>query len=173
MVDRQLVTNHFLHFLALDRSDPKKFQILQLIAALLSWTDDQKETAGLARPGASGLSGLRVPLSPFRRSGSTPSLGSGTPDMAGVEHSASKESLAELWQDFLEREAQEGAAQGIGSRKGSMAGGMSPVLERKGSGAFSPAMGRKGSSGAWATSNAPTPGLERTDSGGSGTSGRP
>ncbi|KAK3077356.1 hypothetical protein LTS18_010494, partial [Coniosporium uncinatum] len=154
MVDRQLVTNHFLHFLALDRSDPKKFQILQLIAALLSWTDDQKETAGLARPGASGLSGLRVPLSPFRRSGSTPSLGSvGTPDMAGVEHSASKESLAELWQDFLEREAQEGAAaaghQGVGSRKSSMAGGgMSPVLERKGSGAFSPVMGRKGSSGA-------------------------
>jgi len=36
---RQLVTNHFLQFLALDRSDPKKFQILQLIAALLGWTD--------------------------------------------------------------------------------------------------------------------------------------
>jgi GRAB domain len=34
-----IVTNHLLHFLALDRSDPKKFQILQLIAALLSWTD--------------------------------------------------------------------------------------------------------------------------------------
>lgn len=38
-VDRQIVTNHFLHFLMLDRSDPKKFQILQLIAALLGWTD--------------------------------------------------------------------------------------------------------------------------------------
>lgn len=38
-VDRQLVTNHLLQFLALDRSDPKKFQILQLIAALLGWTD--------------------------------------------------------------------------------------------------------------------------------------
>ncbi|KAK4940539.1 hypothetical protein LTR66_014906, partial [Elasticomyces elasticus] len=31
-VDRQVVTNHFLHFLTLDRSDPKKFQILQLIS---------------------------------------------------------------------------------------------------------------------------------------------
>lgn len=41
-VDRQIVTNHFLHFLALDRSDPKKFQILQLIAALLGWTDGKK-----------------------------------------------------------------------------------------------------------------------------------
>lgn len=38
-VDRQIVTNHLLHFLALDRSDPKKFQILQLIAALLGWTE--------------------------------------------------------------------------------------------------------------------------------------
>ncbi|KAB8075059.1 guanylate kinase [Aspergillus leporis] len=41
-VDRHIVTNHLLHFLALDRSDPKKFQILQLIAALLGWTDVQK-----------------------------------------------------------------------------------------------------------------------------------
>ena len=38
-----------MQFLALDRSDPKKFQILQLIAALLNWTDEQKEQAGLAR----------------------------------------------------------------------------------------------------------------------------
>jgi hypothetical protein len=43
-VDRQIVTNHFLHFLALDRSDPKKFQILQLIAALLGWTDGEFST---------------------------------------------------------------------------------------------------------------------------------
>lgn len=37
--NRHIVTNHLLHFLALDRSDPRKFQILQLIAALLQWTD--------------------------------------------------------------------------------------------------------------------------------------
>ena len=36
---RQLVTNHFLHFLALERADPKKFQVLQIIAALLGWSD--------------------------------------------------------------------------------------------------------------------------------------
>jgi hypothetical protein len=41
-VDRQIVTNHFLHFLALDRSDPKKFQILQLIAALLGWSEGKR-----------------------------------------------------------------------------------------------------------------------------------
>lgn len=40
-VARHIVTNHLLHFLALDRSDPKKFQILQLIAALLGWDDGE------------------------------------------------------------------------------------------------------------------------------------
>lgn len=39
MVDRQLVTNHLLHFITLDRADPKKYQVLQLIAALLNWND--------------------------------------------------------------------------------------------------------------------------------------
>ena len=36
---RQLVTNHLLHFIQLDRSDPKKFQVLQIMASLLNWTD--------------------------------------------------------------------------------------------------------------------------------------
>lgn len=38
-VDRQIITNYFLHFLAIDRSDPKKFEALQLISMLLGWTD--------------------------------------------------------------------------------------------------------------------------------------
>ncbi|EDN04143.1 conserved hypothetical protein [Histoplasma mississippiense (nom. inval.)] len=77
---RHLVTNHFLHFLALDRSDPKKFQVLQLIAALLGWTDEQREQAGLARPGtSSGFGGsLRIPStsSLLSRTPSSPSLAS-------------------------------------------------------------------------------------------------
>ncbi|KAI9815042.1 MAG: hypothetical protein M1827_002885 [Pycnora praestabilis] len=100
-IDRQIVTNHFLHFLILDRSDPKKFQILQLIAALLNWTDEQREQAGLARPGASNTS-LRTPLSPFHRA---PSTGAISTDFF-PDNSNSKESLAELWSDFLEREAE-------------------------------------------------------------------
>ncbi|TKA67296.1 hypothetical protein B0A49_07434 [Cryomyces minteri] len=115
-VDRQIVTNHLLHFLALDRSDPKKFQVLQLIAALLSWSDEQREAAGLARPGASNSS-LRIPLSPFRRTPSTPSLSAEF--MPESPAGTSKESLAELWNEFLEREAQEG---GAASRQASVAG---------------------------------------------------
>ncbi|KAF2490764.1 hypothetical protein BU16DRAFT_574823 [Lophium mytilinum] len=94
-VDRQIVTNYLLHFLAIDRSDPKKFEALNLISALLKWTDEQREQAGLARPGASSLTGsLRIPLSPFRRTPSTPSLTTDT--LLSANSSTSKETLAEL-----------------------------------------------------------------------------
>ncbi|KAF1942375.1 hypothetical protein EJ02DRAFT_402778 [Clathrospora elynae] len=131
-VDRQIITNYFLHFLSIDRSDPKKFEALQLISALLGWTDEQREQAGLARPGTSHAStglGLRLPLSPFRRTPSTPSLNAAATDpMLMASSSSNKESLAELWQDFLEREAAEGKE---GSRRGSAA---SPPPPRTGSG---------------------------------------
>lgn len=128
-VDRQLVTNHFLHFLALDRSDPKKFQVLQLIAALLAWNEQQKEQAGLLRQGSNNES-LRVPMSPFRRTPSTPALST---DFMGDSQSAgatSKESLAELWSEFLEREAESGSVSAGGSRRGSVVRGQvrSPSL---------------------------------------------
>ncbi|KAI1471170.1 uncharacterized protein F4812DRAFT_413027 [Daldinia caldariorum] len=115
-IDRQIVTNHFLQFLALDRSDPKKFQILQIIAGLLNWTDEQREQAGLARPGTSTNS-LRLPSSPFHRTPSTPSL-SAEFFSDTTPTSASKESLADLWAGFLERSVEE--ASQTGSRKGSM-----------------------------------------------------
>ncbi|SPO03407.1 related to RUD3 - suppressor of uso1-1 transport defect [Cephalotrichum gorgonifer] len=106
-VDRQIVTNHFLHFITLDRADPKRFQILQVIAGYLNWSDEQREQAGLARPGTSASS-LKLPLSPFNRTPSTASLNSDFmtgPSSAG----AGKETLAELWAGFLERSAEEGA----------------------------------------------------------------
>ncbi|GAP83817.1 putative Golgi matrix protein [Rosellinia necatrix] len=129
-VDRQVVTNHFLQFLALDRSDPKKFQILQVIAGLLNWTDEQREQAGLARPGTSNNT-LRLPTSPFHRTPSTPSLNTEffsdpTPT------SANKETLADLWAGFLERSVEEGA-QGP-SRKASMSSiAAGPKSETRGS----------------------------------------
>ncbi|KAJ6016705.1 hypothetical protein N7451_000084 [Penicillium sp. IBT 35674x] len=114
-VDRHIVTNHLLHFLALDRSDPKKFQILQLIAALLGWDDEQREQAGLARPGTSSMPGkLRVPGTPLR----TPS----TPNLAEFmdNGASSKETLAELWSNFLEQEAEVGNLNAM--RRGSHSG---------------------------------------------------
>lgn len=119
-VHRQLVTNHFIHFIALERGDPKKFQVLQIIASLLAWTDgkmfanlnsgsvllmfaEQREQAGLARPGASNPN-MRVPVSPWHRTPSTPALST----EFFHENNGRKNSLAELWSDFLEQESQEG-----------------------------------------------------------------
>ncbi|KAJ4859889.1 GRIP-related arf-binding domain-containing protein [Trichoderma breve] len=96
-VDRQVVTNHLLHFLTLDRGDAKRFQVLQVMAGYLNWTDEQREQAGLRTP-------------------SSPSLSA---DIFSEPSSArDRESLAELWAGFLERSAQEGTSDGP-SRKGS------------------------------------------------------
>ncbi|KZZ97188.1 golgi matrix protein [Ascosphaera apis ARSEF 7405] len=108
-VDRHLVTNYLLQFLSLDRSDPKKFQVLQLIGALLGWSDEEKEQAGLARPGStthstSPFGALRSPTSPMFRNTSTSSLPADYLTAGGS--GSRKESLAELWSDFLEQEAQ-------------------------------------------------------------------
>ncbi|KAJ4423436.1 hypothetical protein N0V82_001909 [Gnomoniopsis sp. IMI 355080] len=119
-VDRQIITNYLLQFLSIDRSDPKRFQILQVIAGYLAWTDEQKEQAGLARPGASH-STLRLPASPFHRTPSTPSLS--TEFFSETSSTSGKESLADLWAGFLERSAEEGRTSevmGPDSRKGSV-----------------------------------------------------
>ncbi|KAF4464566.1 hypothetical protein FALBO_8610 [Fusarium albosuccineum] len=114
-VDRQIVTNHLLHFLTLDRGDAKRFQVLQVMAGYLNWTDEQREQAGLARPGTSSNS-LRLPMSPFQRTPSSPSLNADL--FSEPTSSKDKESLSELWANFLERSAQEGAGDAP-SRKGS------------------------------------------------------
>ena len=130
---RQIVTNHFLQFLALDRSDPKKFQVLQLIAALLGWTDDQKEQAGLARPGSNfaaigSMRGLSV-ASPIHRTPSTPALSHEYfPDTGSAISPGSKETLGDLWQNFLEQEAGL-AAKGSKSRTASQSTATGPPKE--------------------------------------------
>lgn len=101
------------------------------MAGLLNWTDEQREKAGLARPGghggassallAGGGSGntLRLPSSPFHRTPSSPALSSEffaepTPMSSG------KESLADLWATFLEQSVNDEAT-AAPSRKDSLA----------------------------------------------------
>ena len=82
-VDRQLITNLLLKFLALPRGDPKKYEVLQLIASFLNMSDEQREAAGLARPGTSGSvsgTGSISRASPFR----TPSASMLVPDSPSV-----------------------------------------------------------------------------------------
>lgn len=108
------------------------------MAGYLNWTDEQREKAGLARPGTSASGGLRIPSSPFHRTPSTPSL---TTEFFNdtASTTSNKESLAELWTGFLERQAQdalspmdlEGAGRG-GERKGSTASSVSRPETRGG-----------------------------------------
>lgn len=68
-VDKQLVSNMFLSFLSLPRADSKRFEILQLISNFLSWDEEQKVQAGLARTSDSGVnSAIMSPITPIRRS---------------------------------------------------------------------------------------------------------
>lgn len=115
-VDRQIITNYLIQFLSLDRSDPKRFQILQVIAGYLNWTEEQKEQAGLARPGTANNT-LRLPSSPFHRTPSTPSLNAEF--FSEPTPSSAKESLADLWAGFLERSVEEGMGDAA-SRKDSV-----------------------------------------------------
>lgn len=48
-VDRRLVTNVLLSFLTTPREDAKRFEMLSLLATILSWTDPEREKAGLQR----------------------------------------------------------------------------------------------------------------------------
>ncbi|OAQ71052.1 golgi matrix protein [Pochonia chlamydosporia 170] len=130
-VDRQVVTNHLLHFLTLDRGDAKRFQVLQVMAGYLNWTDEQREQAGLARPGGSGGS-LRLPASPFHRTPSSPSLNA---DVFSEPTSAKdRESLADLWANFLERSAREGAGDGTAKDSGSRKASVSSTTTGAGAG---------------------------------------
>jgi len=117
-VDRQIITNYLLQFLTLDRGDVKRFQVLQVMAGYLNWTDEQREQAGLARPGTSSNS-LRLPVSPFHRTPSSPSLNADVFSEPSPSGGKDKESLAELWAGFLERSAQEGAGEDSKARKDS------------------------------------------------------
>jgi len=93
------------------------------MAGYLNWTDEQREKAGLARPGASSTS-LRLPVSPFSRTPSSPSLNSEfLSELPSASSSAAnKESLADLWAGFLERSAADHTMDGNApsSRKDSM-----------------------------------------------------
>jgi hypothetical protein len=78
---------------------------------------EQREQAGLSRPGTSAAYGsLRIPGSPVHRTPSTPALAT---DFFSDNGNYRKESLAELWSNFLEQEAQ------TGGHKESTSGGQS------------------------------------------------
>lgn len=75
-VDRRLVTNVILSFLTTPRADPKRFEMLSLLSSILSWTDQEREKAGLQRSGASA-----VPSTFWGRSSSSSGPPTKAPDL--------------------------------------------------------------------------------------------
>ncbi|KAI0641545.1 hypothetical protein C8Q79DRAFT_991437 [Trametes meyenii] len=104
-VDRRLVTNILLSFLTTPRADSKRFEMLSLLATILSWSDDEREKAGLQRSGGAVHSSSTSSLPSLfgRSSASSPA---GKP--AELDKTDETESFSRLWVEFLLTEAAAG-----------------------------------------------------------------
>ncbi|KIM91289.1 hypothetical protein PILCRDRAFT_810544 [Piloderma croceum F 1598] len=99
-VDRRLVTNVLLSFLTTPRADQKRFEMLQLLASVLSWTDAEREKAGLQRA---------QPTSATTSFWGRPSnVGSPQKSNPDLEKTDETESFSRLWVEFLLTEANAG-----------------------------------------------------------------
>lgn len=136
-VDRQLLNNLLLSFFQLPRQDSKRFEVLKILSSVLSWDDVQKEQAGLVRPGssASSLSPLNVSMtrsppmryvdqacrmsadqvSPTMNRGSMSRRTSGSVQLQAADFiGPNRESMSDLWINFLQSEAAVDAADRAG-----------------------------------------------------------
>ncbi|KAI0631327.1 hypothetical protein C8Q77DRAFT_200708 [Trametes polyzona] len=103
-VDRRLVTNVLLSFLTTPRADSKRFEMLSLLATILSWNDDEREKAGLQRNNTAHSSSTSSLPSLFGRS-SAPSPASKPTELDKTDET---ESFSRLWVEFLLTQAAAG-----------------------------------------------------------------
>ncbi|KAG0140479.1 hypothetical protein CROQUDRAFT_665125 [Cronartium quercuum f. sp. fusiforme G11] len=91
-VDSRLVTNVLLSFITTPRADTKRFEMLALLASILSWNDDQRQQVGLqkATPNARRIATAKD--SHHRLSEDPDTLGDG-------------DTFTDQWVSFLLREA--------------------------------------------------------------------
>ncbi|KIY47386.1 hypothetical protein FISHEDRAFT_27774, partial [Fistulina hepatica ATCC 64428] len=99
-VDRRLVTNVLISFLTTPRQDAKRFEMLGLLATILSWTDAERTRAGLQRTAATGIAPVSAPSFWGRRSTSASST--------TIDQTDETESFSRLWVEFLLTEAEGG-----------------------------------------------------------------
>ncbi|GCF00582.1 hypothetical protein ZYGM_002987 [Zygosaccharomyces mellis] len=79
-VDKELMSNLLISFVAIPRADPRKFEVLELLSSFLNWDDDKKRQAGLI-------------LNP-QTSGKRSKSGSRT------------ENFVSMWTDYLEKQSE-------------------------------------------------------------------
>ncbi|GAA6056136.1 hypothetical protein JCM3770_006012 [Rhodotorula araucariae] len=99
-VDRRLVSNVLITFLNTPRGDAKRFEMLQLISSILSWSDDQREKVGLQRASGS-LSSSSISGGRGAAGKGHARSGKGKADDEGVEN----ESFSNLFIEFLLKES--------------------------------------------------------------------
>jgi hypothetical protein len=118
------VTNVLMAFFSTQRGDPKRFEMLQLLASVLSWTDEERERVGLQRSlGNSSSAGTR-PRAASRAKGKEDAASED-----GLENEVKADDLrthcvpktdwwtvplgqkfSDLWIEFLLRESAQGTA---------------------------------------------------------------
>ncbi|KAI8325396.1 hypothetical protein GQ54DRAFT_246199, partial [Martensiomyces pterosporus] len=91
-LDKRVITNLIVGFLALPYGDSKRFEILQLMSSILQFSEEQQEKVGLIRK-----AGRRAPLSP-----SPNNTASESPSDAQQD---TKDSFSDQWISFLLRES--------------------------------------------------------------------
>lgn len=79
-VDKELISNLLISFVAIPRADPRKFEVLELISSFLNWDEDKKKQAGLI----------------YSNERESNSAGSGS----------RAENFVSMWTDFLEKESE-------------------------------------------------------------------
>ncbi|GBB86347.1 hypothetical protein RclHR1_12780001 [Rhizophagus clarus] len=111
-VDKRLITNLLIAFFNTPRGDSKRFEILQLMANMLEWTEEQKEQVGLIRKALSSrsddrsnkwVSGLWTPT--IERPRSRLSEDVPRPSIRIPEDEVPRESFSDMWISFLLKEA--------------------------------------------------------------------
>ncbi|KAG1846066.1 hypothetical protein DFJ58DRAFT_799716, partial [Suillus subalutaceus] len=100
-VDRRLVNNVLLSFLSTPRADAKRFEMLTLLASVLSWTDAEREKAGLQRSSITTSSGNSF-------WGRPSNIGSPSQKAVDLEKTDETESFSRLWVEYLLTEANQG-----------------------------------------------------------------
>ncbi|KAG8983930.1 hypothetical protein FRB90_005648 [Tulasnella sp. 427] len=100
-VDRRLITNVILSYLTTARGDSKRFEMLSLLASILSWSDAERETAGLQKQTAASKQQPQVGRRPSGAVG-------GRPSPLEVSKQEESESFSKLWVEFLLKESTQG-----------------------------------------------------------------
>ncbi|KAJ9108095.1 hypothetical protein QFC19_002560 [Naganishia cerealis] len=107
-VDRRLVTNVLLQFIATPRADPKRFEMLSLLATILSWEDSERERAGLQRAGGSSATPGKKGSAKRKESDTSQAPGQSKTQQ---EQDEFNESFSDLFVEFLLKEAAQGQKQ--------------------------------------------------------------